>query len=51
MWDCTRKMLNDGRAEHFTLLQDGSPIPYLQVLADWQHEPDFRVFFSSLLSG
>lgn len=50
MWDCTRQLLQGGRAQRFALRQRGLPVPYRDVLRYWREDEGFCSFFVSLLA-
>src|SRR5262245_13876119 len=41
--------LNQARLRKVRLLRDGGPLPFQQVLDDWQNSVEFRTWFSELL--
>jgi hypothetical protein len=50
MWKSSIESLNKGRIQKISLLSNSNPILYSEIIQLWQHNPDFRTFFISLLA-
>ena len=50
MFNATTEILEDDRVHKYVLWRNGAPIPYADVLDQWQHNQSFRTFFISLLA-
>ncbi len=50
MWTSSSERLADGRMLRVLIGLDSSPISFAEVLRRWQHDAEFRAFFSALLA-
>jgi hypothetical protein len=50
MFEAATESLDHGRMRKYSILGDGDPLSYSEVIERWQHDVAFRTFFISLLS-
>ena len=50
MFDVATDILEDGRLARYTVMRDGFPLTYGDVLGLWRTDPEFRTYFASLLA-
>src|SRR5687768_16131583 len=51
MWTAQKNLLDEGRAQQVSILQNHRRLSYVEVLRLWQEDPSFREFYNSLLAA
>ncbi len=51
MWKSETELQHGGQILKLSLLSQDNPLSYSAIIDLWQHNPDFRSFFISLLAG
>ena len=50
MWTSRSEQLTEGQVIRVAVDLDSSPVSYAEVLRRWQHDAEFRSFFTTLLA-
>jgi hypothetical protein len=50
MWMTVSELLADRRMIRVCIQRDSAPVSYAEVLYEWQHDAEFRIWFNALLA-